>query len=86
MHKERFQFAKTSISLTIYFLIKKVVFSIIVVILLKNLFVINMRKLYSFDNFDNAKIKSIIIIQNIFDFVIINFSCLYERCLVMLLN
>jgi len=49
-------------SLTTYFLIKKIVFLIIVIILLKNLFVINMKKLYSFDNFDNAKIKSIIMI------------------------
>ncbi len=49
-------------SLTTYFSTKKVVFSIIVVILLKNLFIINMRELYSFDSFDNARIKSIIII------------------------
>ena len=49
-------------SLTIYSSIKKVVFSIIVVIRLENLFIINMRELYSFDSFDNTRIKSIIMI------------------------
>ncbi len=62
MHKERLQFARASMSLTTYFSTKKVVFLIIVIILLKNLFVINIKKSYSFNNFDNAKIKSIIII------------------------
>ncbi len=62
MHEERFQFARTSISLTTYFSIKKVVFLIIVVILLKNLFIIDIKELYSFDNFDNARIKSMIMI------------------------
>ncbi len=60
MHKKRFQFARTSISLMIYFFVKKVVFLIIVIILLKNLFIINMKKLYLLSNFNNAKIKSII--------------------------
>ncbi len=49
-------------SLKTYSSTKKVVFSTIVVILLKNLFVINMRKFYSLNSFDNAKIKSIIIV------------------------
>ena len=49
-------------SLTTYFSTKKVVFLIIVVILLKNLSIIDIRELYSFGNFGNARIKSMIMI------------------------